>query len=322
MLRAFFQILLGAALCGLLVQTGYAEDDAPGDIEINPSEYVPLAVGNSWTYEHSYWNDRWGYFEGLGETPFDIPGYPNPNGGNSMPPDSLTLVERILTIEITHTEMIDGLEYFVFSDPDYVWPPLPDLFWGGKKVRLSDEEFLVFRWNGQDLPFYALDHHFDEHRSLRYTVSLPRLDESDTAKVNITRSMFFYSDQVIVKFDYSFAPYYGEVSGCFFLRGYGIGQVFTWLPYLEGTYIFHNLLTPISANIDRKEILYPEHTLVETLPNLSGPFDGLFDLLDNPFPSIPPDTTTSIHPTSWGQLKQLVPRRRIPSHDFPSKQGD
>ena len=50
--------------------------------------------------------------------------------------------------------MIDGFEYYVFSDADYAWPPLPELFWGGKKVRLSAEGFLVFRWDGQDVPVY------------------------------------------------------------------------------------------------------------------------------------------------------------------------
>ena len=30
-----------------------AQDEGVSE-EINPSEYVPLAVGNSWTYEHFY----------------------------------------------------------------------------------------------------------------------------------------------------------------------------------------------------------------------------------------------------------------------------
>ena len=49
--------------------------------------------------------------------------------------------------------MIDGFEYYVFSDADYAWSPLPELFWGGKKVRLSAEGFLVFRWDGQDVGY-------------------------------------------------------------------------------------------------------------------------------------------------------------------------
>ena len=85
--------------------------------------------------------------------------------------------------------------YPVFSDADYAWPPLPALFWGGKKVRLSDEGFLIFRWNGQDVPVYDLDHHhFDLHGynarlGNSYTFTLP--SESDMTKVNISRAMSF-----------------------------------------------------------------------------------------------------------------------------------
>ena len=147
----------------------------PTELDIDPKEFVPLAVGNRWTYEHIYMN----YLHGAGGL-FDVPGYPP-----GRLPDSLEYVERIVTIEITHTEVIDGLEYFVFSDgtspfadlmeawpeltgTDYVrlprWPPLPDFFWGGKKVRLSDEGFLVFRWHGQDIPVYDFGHPSNPHK--------------------------------------------------------------------------------------------------------------------------------------------------------------
>ena len=149
--------------------------------EINPSEYVPLAVGNSWTYEHYHWNNTYlqqgswwdpDIVERL--KPFvdvEIPGYPH-GEGNALPPDSLLEpVDRILTIEITHTERIDGREYFVFSDADYDWPPLPDFFWAGKKVRLSDEGVLVFRWNGQEVPIYD----FGELQKWRYGYTSGRI---------------------------------------------------------------------------------------------------------------------------------------------------
>ena len=44
----------------LAVQTRYADADVePLKIELNPSDYVPLAVGNRWTYEHFYWNNSY-----------------------------------------------------------------------------------------------------------------------------------------------------------------------------------------------------------------------------------------------------------------------
>ena len=82
---------------------------------------------------------------------FEVP------GGYRHPPDSLLWAKRELTIEITHTARIDGLEYFVFSHAEYDWPPLPTLFWAGQKVRLSDGGVLLFRWNGQDVPLYDLN---------------------------------------------------------------------------------------------------------------------------------------------------------------------
>ena len=51
--------------------------------------------------------------------------------------------------------MIEGQEYFVFSDVEYDWPPVPNLFLAGQKVRFSDKGTLLFRWQGQDIPLYA-----------------------------------------------------------------------------------------------------------------------------------------------------------------------
>ena len=272
MLRAFFLVQLGVALCVLLVQTGYAEDDALGDIELNPSEYVPLAVGNSWTYEHSYWNNSYS-----GEAtrydievlkPFEIPRYPH-GEGNALPPDSLLLVDRILTIEINHTERIDGREYFVFSDADYDWPPLPDFFWAGKKVRLSDEGSLIFRLNGQEVPIYD----FGELINLRgqdwlgyttvtqesgYTVTLPG---ESVLPVDIWRQVLFYEapktsrQHSLVAFDW-YSPEVGD-RYCYFPRGYGIGQCFVRFLGLHDL-IFKNVLTGLSANIDGEEIWYDQ----------------------------------------------------------------
>ena len=134
---------------------GYAPAVAPSDplagpLAIHPPDYVPLAVGNRWTYEHYYFNGTYYLVEDSDYVePFVIPGYPL-GRQHPVPPDSLVRAERTLTIEITHTQVINDLEYFVFSDADYAWPPLSDLFWAGKTVRLSDEGFLIFHLDGQD----------------------------------------------------------------------------------------------------------------------------------------------------------------------------
>ena len=197
-------------------------------------------MGNRWTYEHYYVN----HLHGSGEL-FDIPGYPPGSA-----PDSLTGAEKIVTIEITHTEVIDGLEYFVFSGADYDWPPLPDLFWGGKKVRLSDEGFLVFRWNGQDRPVYDFGYLGNPHK---YTGTLP--SGSGTAEIRFDR---FYVQYRLSTVSFVF-DHYGEGLSRF-LQGYGMGRFHIYVQAIGFgiSPAFQNVLAPISATISGEEIVYEQ----------------------------------------------------------------
>ena len=85
--------------------------------EKNVEDYLPLAVGNSWTY--NYWfNDELQSTPQRGETEF--------------------------TISILRTEVIDGDTYYVFSDPTY-WisrSRLPDHFLAGKKLRWEGTQLM------------------------------------------------------------------------------------------------------------------------------------------------------------------------------------
>ena len=80
-------------------------------------DYLPLAVGNSWTYKHEFFDGRtW-----------------------SAPPIYLTAE---FTISILRTEVIDGETYYVFSDISTTMPEgLPNHFLNGKKLR----------WDGNNL---------------------------------------------------------------------------------------------------------------------------------------------------------------------------
>ncbi len=239
-------ILLLVFLGGYTVAVA-AQETEDVAIEINPLDYVPLEVGNRWTYEHVYIN----YDYEIGE-PFAIPGYPP-----GHPPDSLLFAEKIVTIEITHTEVIDGLEYFVFSDADYAWPPLPDFFWGGKKVRLSDEGFLVFRWDGQELPVYNFGGDFHT-----YTGTLPI--GSDTTEADFYR---FYAQyrRSRVHFGLSMYSLYDRAEDhtaeIIFLQEYGVGQTYIeHYSYPSACVLpsFLNELMPLSATISGKEIVYAQ----------------------------------------------------------------
>ena len=283
-------ILLLVFLAGYTA-AGAAQEIDDAAIEINPHDFVPLEVGNRWTYKHFYWNDS--YPEGDGWIDIEvlkfleIPGYPH-GWENPMPPDSLTSVYRILTIEITHTEIIDGLEYFVFSDADYTWPPLPDLFWGGKKVRLSAEGSLVFRWDEQDLPVYD----FGDLKN-GYTVTLP--GESGMAYFHFSRGMMFYevpstSNQLsLVHFTFSSSLADPRWYSCYFLHGYGVDQFDFSVPSSLSLYvpIFEVIFTPISATISGEEILYERLN-----------------------PDLPPQEPES-PPVVWGQLDRIDDAREV-----------
>ena len=268
---------------------GTAQEVEDAAIELNPLEYVPLAVSNSWTYEHYHWNNTYlqqgsWWDPDLAERlkPFvdvEIPGYPH-GEGNTLPPDSLLVpVDRILTIEITHTERINGREYFVFSDADYDWPPLPAWFWAGKKVRWSDEGFLVFRWNGQEVPIYDFGELQFAEVIDGYTVTLPGEEVH-----SVDRLVMFYEAPKTSN-QHSLVHFRSDTfvnSYCHFIRGYGLGlfvvDFWSTSDYLP---VYENSLTSISATIDGEEIWYDQ-----------------LDPYAIPSPSEPPAVV-------WGQLAQL-----------------
>ena len=144
-----FLVLLGGHMGGH-TSSRTAQNAEDGVLELSPSDFVSLEVGNRWTFSHEYVNEmywrggwrEWDEDDKAYFRQFEIPGYPF---GGDDPPDSLTRpAPAFVTVEITHTEMIEGNEYFVFSGPPYSWPPLPMFFWAGQKVRLSNEGILYF----------------------------------------------------------------------------------------------------------------------------------------------------------------------------------
>lgn len=89
--------------------------------DYRPEDFLPLAVGNSWTYSHYY---------------YDRLSHPDKEIGE--------IIERkVITITITHTEQIEGHTYHVFSDMPYDFPPAPYFFLAGKKVRFAEDGRLM-----------------------------------------------------------------------------------------------------------------------------------------------------------------------------------
>ena len=91
--------------------------------EKNVEDYLPLAVGNSWTYVHWFVDKR-----------------KNSDGSFVTTPQR---GETEVTTSILRTEVIDGDTYYVFSNPTSDLPvDIPDHFIGGKKLRWEGTQLM------------------------------------------------------------------------------------------------------------------------------------------------------------------------------------
>ena len=303
-MKRMFAVVRRPVIC-LLVMMGGATLASSTEL-VDPTEFVLLEVGNRWTYRHSYLNgmyqardifwQRWEEFWELHGRPdeeavyeeeaywkayfkqFEVPGYPM---GESHPPESLTRTypdEVTLVIEITHTEWIDGFEYFVFSEASYDWPPLPAFFWAGQKVRLSEDGILLFHRNGADIPLYDFNprHTVVEIPSEWYntstsasvfgyiSVGINRWRMRD----RLTRDHWdavinpAYRGQILeVGFHFSNPMEHTLTDwSVLFVKGYGIGRFEREKLGAGNRVDFYNGLYPISAILSGKEVSYEDAT--------------------------------------------------------------
>ncbi len=275
------------------------------ELGLNPSDFLPLEVGNRWTFTHEYLNDMYGYDppDNMDEETkaylreFEVPGYPFEEESNH-PPNSLTHSEPAdLTVEITHTEWISGEDYFVFSEPSYSWPPLPKGFLAGKKVRWL-EGILVFNEEGSDVPLYDFSTSSERYE---YEVApaiglLPvrvwivrRMTDSLTFIPNLRDHLDILitpanQGQVLeVEFRLN-SPLLNEDWKVLFVKGYGLGQ---WEQKVYGLHYsehYSNVLKPVSVLLSGKQASYEEATrelvtLMEPeLPPIVGQRDTLYSL--------------------------------------------
>ena len=116
--------------------------------------WLPLAVGNSWTYNHRYSDREADYSQW-------------PNYVDSRP--------RVFTISVLRTEVIKDETYYVLSDMPDGWPPVPDQFIAGKKLRWSGSKLMERTDKGEQALFrFSASGSRDEygHRSDEYATSL------------------------------------------------------------------------------------------------------------------------------------------------------
>ena len=256
------------------------------------SDYLPLAVGNSWTYEHEYhganvdllnYAPYWDQWPALDE-PFIFPEF---------------------TIEVLHTEVIDGKTYYVISDMPADWPPAPPHFIAGKKLRWegthlmerTDEgEQATFRFDATSADYtwpttdrsplyYLLSNGITAYRyraylfeisnlfRITYLVSTTEGNDQVSVEAGLKPVPWYYftldsyaARKLSHDPDWDFVPY----RSCNFLAGYGV------LACEAGKFsVLTNYLVPLRAVIGGTPVEFADALI-----------------------------PTGISPSSWGQIKQ------------------
>lgn len=230
-------LLLLAVLLGLSwALPATATDDAA-------AAYLPLAVGNSWTYVHYYYDlDR--------EWDDLVQWYPAYYRFSTL--DESTQLPKF-TITVQGTEVIDGKTYYVLSDMPANWPPAPPYFIAGKKLRwkgthlmerTAEGERSVFRFDGANDPGYSVE-----------------TDEGD----NLVKAILYGPDF------YSFDFYRSELRSyrsCGFLENYGCDGCGTAIDG-EDHLVFKNRIISLWAVLGGRKV-DPEDLLVPTVTSSSS----------------------------------------------------
>ena len=161
------QHLLAAVLVGLLV-SGSAVADA--------SDWLPLAVGNSWTYSHQYSD------------------YENYDVYTRWPKWTNYTNFAEFTLSVLGTEDIDGQTYFVISDMPELWPPVPSQFIAGKKLRWKGDHLLERTDDGEQALFRFDEG--DEYGRSHYDVTI----QGQTIQVRTRELHDHYSHEYSFRF--------------------------------------------------------------------------------------------------------------------------
>ena len=174
-------------------------------------DYLPLAVGNSWTYRMDWWQDVGWFYYRDGYWPTSYPEFPIGK-------------PRQVTFSILRTEIIDGDTYYVFSDVPEGWPAAPTHFVAGKKLRW-DGNRLVEHDGTDSLSLF----HFYEAPEDSFDVSFDtyRVDPEDAHGDTLVEVLTDLDPHSIEQANYTF---YGVVDGFLsfrivnFISGFGIAN--------------------------------------------------------------------------------------------------
>ena len=166
--------------------------------EYQASDYLPLAVGNSWTYKHEFYDPK----GPDGERRF---------GERSQWPTYTAQFPETpqFTIEVLYTEELDGQTYYVISEMPAWWPPAPPHFIAGKKLRWSGTQLMEHSGSSEQGLY-----RFDGADETGYTVTTDAGDERVTVKAGLNPVPWH-------AFSFRGDGYGKGLQACNFLAGYG-----------------------------------------------------------------------------------------------------
>ena len=219
-IRFILAVVIGLSRAQPTVATDYAVTD-----------YLPLAVGNSWTYHHRYSDPDADY------SPWST--YSNQN--------------RQLTITVERAEVIDGKTYYVISEMPSNWAPPPPHFIAGKTLRW-DGTHLMERTADGEQAIYRFDGHGTSY-------DIPEVEGDNRVTVEV------FPEPVPLYAFYFHGN--GEGSRAFgFRAGYGLGRG-GWGIAGEDYLAFTNDVRPLRAVLGGTSVEY-EDALIPTSSSSSS----------------------------------------------------
>ncbi len=248
--------------------------------------YLPLAVGNSWTYLHTYSDDR------------------EREDGSLIYPQGYTEME--FTISILRTEVIGGETYFVVSDlPSNLPTDVPKHFIAGKKLRW-DGNNLVEHDGTSEVSFYRFSVAQDGRDPIRGEYAISETHGDTLIETYSSRKGFRPTNYQVFKFrGHGYIDGWKMSRGMSFIMNYGIdrsSEVYTGGDAIYGD----NRLKPLRA------VLNAEGGESSGQPRSSSSvrvswddfncYMSAYDTRYDDTCNYPPASTAK-SPTTWGSVK-------------------
>ncbi len=266
-------------------------------------DYLPLAVGNSWTFLHMYKDER---SQGSAEHTYHGSGhFPDWDASN-----------RRLTISILHTEIHDGNTYHVFSGvPSSNWPPAPGLsptgmeLLAGMKLRWSGDSIMMWD-NGGEVEFFRFAPMLPESASVQFDEGVYNVSVDGTScTVNTLR--YSSPDQRVPAIKFTFLGEEGDLSGCRFIAGYGVDSCDSSSGRMEfdiSESLLENTLWGLRANLLVADSSCPDAGNGGGESASDCQSTGTFEVIDRSELWYGYREETSISHSTWGSMKSQVMR--------------